>query len=282
MMPWLTRNGRAGGFQPNANGKCRRGPAIPRIITPGAKRRPSTRRPILTAYARSPQRWEAILRVQMPGASRIVAAMCGNGARITGTKISSRTCPRTRRTHWPKFQRNTAPSEEGATIVSPRRAVAVFAIAHSEQQPAPTWDSASPIIREDRMGVGPQLQQNAQSASLDDATVVSGKTAPADDATVVLEQRPGTRAEADTATPMLAKKSTSTGADDSTSARRNSGAKSVARPTGAGGGGFLGSIASALVSRGLLPEREAISLALRARDLGYTLFYAMALDPALA
>jgi len=144
------------------------------------------------------------------------------------------------------------------------------------------------------MGVGPQLQPNAQSASLDDATVVSGKTAPADDATVVsgkgapaddatvvLRQRTGARAEADITTPMLAKKSTSPGADDSTSARRNSGAKSVARPTGASGGGFLGSIASALVSRGLLPEREAISLALRARDLGYTLFYAMALDPAL-
>src|SRR5260370_28517147 len=153
----------------------------------------------------------------MPGASRIVAAMCGNGARITGTKISSRTCPRTRRTHWPKFQRNTAPSEEGATIVSPRRAVAVFAIAHSEQQPAPTWDSASPIIREDRMGVGPQLQPNAQSASLDDATVVSGKTAPAHDgtvvsgrgapaadATVVLRQRTGARVEARITTQLLA------------------------------------------------------------------------------
>jgi len=129
------------------------------------------------------------------------------------------------------------------------------------------------------MGVGPQLQENAQS--VDDATVVSDKVAPVDDATIVVGQRPGARAEADMTASALAKKSTSPGADDSTSARRSSGAKSGARSTGAGGGGFLGSIASALVSKGLLPEREAISLALRARDLGYTLFYAMALDPAL-
>jgi len=129
------------------------------------------------------------------------------------------------------------------------------------------------------MGVGPQLQENAQS--VDDATVLSDKVAPVNDATIVVGQRPGTRAEADMKTSALEKKSTSPGADDSTSARRSGGAKSGARSTGAGGGGFLGSIASALVSKGLLPEREAISLALRARDLGYTLFYAMALDPAL-
>lgn len=131
------------------------------------------------------------------------------------------------------------------------------------------------------MSAGPQPQQNAQGASLDDATVVSGKTTPVDDATVVLGRHPGARAETDLTTPALASKSTSPGADDSTLARGSSRAKSTARSTGAGGGGFLGSIASALVSRGLLPEREAISLALRARDLGYTLFYAMALDPAL-
>src|SRR5258707_19900 len=134
-------------------------------------------------------------------------------------------------------------------------------------------------MREDRMGVGPQLQENAQSVG--DATVVSDKVAPVDDATIVVGQRPGARAEADMTASALAKKSTSPGADDSTSARRSGGAKSGARSTGAGGGGFLGSIASALVSKGLLPEREAISLALRARDLGYTLFYAMALDPVL-
>ena len=90
------------------------------------------------------------------------------------------------------------------------------------------------------MGVGPQLQENARP--LDDATVVSGKTAPADDATIILGQRPGARAEADMKTSALEKKSTSPGADDSTSARRNSGAKSGARSTGAGGGGFLGRI----------------------------------------
>ena len=131
------------------------------------------------------------------------------------------------------------------------------------------------------MSAETRAQQNSENSSPDDATVVVGKTQPADDATVVLGQSPGARIGADTTTPSLAKKSTIPGADDSSLVRRNSGAKSAARPAGAGGGGFLGSIASALVSKGLLPEREAISLALRARDHGYTLFYAMALDPAL-
>ena len=127
------------------------------------------------------------------------------------------------------------------------------------------------------MSAGTQVQQNAQSPSPDDATVVSGKGAPVDDATVVLGQSPGPPMEADKTAPALAKKS----ADDSSLMRKSSAVKSGPRAAGAAGGGFLGPIASALVSRGLLPEREAISLALRARDLGYTLFYAMALDPVL-
>jgi hypothetical protein len=80
----------------------------------------------------------------------------------------------------------------------------------------------------------------------------------------------------------VAKKAAKPSADDSTLSRRSGAAKSAMRSTGAGGGGgFLSPIAQDLVGRGLLPEREAISLALRARDLGFTLFYAIALDPAL-
>ena len=71
-------------------------------------------------------------------------------------------------------------------------------------------------------------------------------------------------------------------ADDPSLARRNGGGKSGKRPQSAGAGGFLGAVASDLVARGVLPEREAISLALRARDHGHTFLYAMALDAGFA
>src|SRR6266550_1367523 len=283
-MPWLTRNGRAGGFRANASGKWRRAPAMPRTIILGAKASLSTRKPTLTAYARLLPRWKAILPVQMRGASRIVAAMCGNGAWTIGTKITSRTYPRTLRIRWPNPRANTAPSEAAATTALRLPAAAVFATACSEQQPAPMWDSASPIIRENGMAAETRVQQSsAESSSADDATVLIG-TASADDATVVIGttglQRPGLPASSDDATIVLgqrpigldadatvssqpgiiqaaAKKAARPSVDDSTLSRKDGASKSVKR---AAGGGFLGPVARDLVSRSLLPEREAISL----------------------
>src|SRR4051812_23983036 len=93
----------------------------------------------------------------------------------------------------------------------------------------------------------------------DDATLAIG--APADDATVIVGAAPAQKSKSDEPAP----------------AKRPAGNK----PKRASGGGFLGPVASDLVARGVLPEREAISLALRARDHGHTFFYAMALDAAL-
>lgn len=161
------------------------------------------------------------------------------------------------------------------------------------------------------MAAGTRVQQpGAESSSSDDATVVIGGAASADDTTVViatkesqrsrppvgsddatfvLGQSPGVGLGADATIrsksevmPPAATKAARPSVDDSTLSRGSGEAKSVKRAAGAGGGGFLGPVARDLVSKGLLPEREAISLALRARDLGYTLFYAMALDPAMS
>jgi type IV pilus assembly protein PilB len=148
---------------------------------------------------------------------------------------------------------------------------------------------------------------------VDDATVVIGKTSPADDATVVIgasdmpagapspaasvsgdEPNPTHRAGKIPAADISISSKTGASlrtaarplpnarADDSSLTRRNGGAKSGKRPQNSGAGGFLGAVANELVARGVLPEREAISLALRARDHGQTFLYAMALDAGFA
>jgi len=117
---------------------------------------------------------------------------------------------------------------------------------------------------------------NARPLADGDATiVVSGghtNTVIPDDTTVI------SRAPA-RAAPSAPPKRTG---DTSSSASQRIGTGSKPKRVSGSAGGFLGPIAMDLVARGVLPEREAISLALRARDHGHTFFYAMALDPNLA
>jgi type II secretory ATPase GspE/PulE/Tfp pilus assembly ATPase PilB-like protein len=111
----------------------------------------------------------------------------------------------------------------------------------------------------------------------EDATIVLGASLPgADDATVVVGAAPPVAAKA----PPARKAKSDDTSTTSTSSKRM-GANRPKRAPGSGGG-FLGPVATDLVARGVLPEREAISLALRARDHGHTFFYAMALDAALS
>lgn len=54
----------------------------------------------------------------------------------------------------------------------------------------------------------------------------------------------------------------------------------VSAPARVAQGGFLSPAVRKLIARGVLAERDAVALALRARDQGLTFFHAMALDPA--
>jgi type IV pilus assembly protein PilB len=132
-------------------------------------------------------------------------------------------------------------------------------------------------------------------AAQGDATLVIGSDmkggsstamAGAADSTVVVGAEPGNNSRSDAsnarhggAQPPRAAKGPAKRADPSLPG--HVGESQAAKRASGSGGGFLGPIASDLVARAVLPEREAISIALRARDHGHTLFYAMALDATL-
>src|SRR5579871_2223472 len=117
----------------------------------------------------------------------------------------------------------------------------------------------------------------AAPAAADDATLVVGGALPAapvaEDATAIVGASPPVPAQ-------RAPAPSSRSDDTFTLSKRPNSSKPKRAP--GSGGGFLGPVATELVARGVLPEREAISLALRARDHGHTFFYAMALDATLS
>jgi type II secretory ATPase GspE/PulE/Tfp pilus assembly ATPase PilB-like protein len=136
-----------------------------------------------------------------------------------------------------------------------------------------------------------RARQNAarEEPPLEDATIVVGDAragADEEDATLVVghDPEPVWSAAAPAAfvkTPARAPRVENplpAKTDDTVGSPRRAGVTKPGKRAQPSGGGFLGPVASALVAKGVLPEREAISLALRARDSGHTLFYAVALD----
>jgi type II secretory ATPase GspE/PulE/Tfp pilus assembly ATPase PilB-like protein len=131
-----------------------------------------------------------------------------------------------------------------------------------------------------------RAQQNAaREVHPEDATIVIGADSRAgselEDATAVIGDIPASALLPAAAPVPRERKPTGARSEDVAATTRRAAAPKAKRTQGSGGG-FLGPVASALVAKGLLPEREAISLALRARDSGHTLFYAMALDAGFA
>ena len=138
-------------------------------------------------------------------------------------------------------------------------------------------------------------EAKARNIPEDDATIVIGATATAapstEDATVIIGAPPPAAPPAEDATAVVgaapparaqAARAKEPRPDDDTSTLSRRLTSNKPKRAASSGGGFLGAIAADLVTRGVLPEREAISLALRARDHGHTFFYAMALDANLS
>src|SRR3954468_18955057 len=137
------------------------------------------------------------------------------------------------------------------------------------------------------MAASPPVKQTPESPRPEDLTVVLTNAVSTHDATVIMtanehqrnqsathddaflrQNTRGAESKSSEEAPAAAKKHQSANPDDSTLSRRNATGTAATRRSGAAGGGFLSPVVLELVSKGLLPEREAISLALRARDLG--------------